>query len=185
MKFKIIIISLVVFTFLSCTKKEYDIEFQEGYPSMFADNWIAFEFRGGNIEEADELLPPYDLVTSIDPNRDGYLIIDKLYDADVRVRVAYADSSFSVIMGEQLEQISTNTYGIKYVCIDGYITENPVLTDFIYDLALAFFENMAFYRDDIEDVIFMRAGFYDDYQARIDTVLIIGYRKTGFENVEY
>lgn len=170
---------------LSCTKKDYEIEYQEGYPSILADNWIAFEFRGGEIETDEAILPPYDLVTSLDPNRDGYLIVDKLYDSDVRVRASYSDTAFSVQMGEQLELISNNTFGIKYISIEGYVTENPVLTNFIYNLTLLFYENMAFYPDQIKDVIFFRAGFYDSYKARIDTVLILGYRKTGFEDIEY
>jgi len=184
MKIKaIILLSILIFIFLACTKKEYEIEYQEGYPNLFADNWIAFEFQGGEIE--GNILEPYDLVTALDPNREDYLIIDKIYNSDVRVRASYFDTTFSVVMGEQLELISTNTYGIKYISVDGYVTENPVLTGFIYDLAMAFYENLAFYPEDIKDVIFLRAGFYDEFRARIDTVLILGYRKTGFENVEY
>jgi len=180
LKISILVIILIL---SSCSGSDYDIDYQEGYPNKLADNWIAFEFQGGEIE--GNILEPYDLVTSLDPNREGYLIIDKLYGSDVRVRAEYNDSSFSVNMGGQLEMVSANTYGIKYISINGYVTENPVLTYLAYELATAFYENAAFYPEDIEDVIFMRAGLYDEYQARIDTVLILGYRKTGFENVEY
>jgi hypothetical protein len=176
----IIIIAIMVF---SCTKEDYEIEYQDGYPNKLTDNWIAFEFQGGDIE--GNILDPYDLITALDPNRERSLIIDKLYDSDTRVRAEYNDTAFFVDMGEQLELISTNTYGIKFITIDGYVTENPVLTNAAYDLALLFFENMAFQRSDIKDVIFIRAGFYDEYRSRIDTVLILGYRKTGFENIEY
>ena len=184
MKVKSIIVPvLFIAVLVSCTKQEYDIDYQKNYPDKLADNWIAFEFQGGDIE--GKILPPYDLVTALDPNRDGYLIIDKIYDSDSRVRASYSDSSFTVLMGDQLEMISTNTYGIKYLSIEGYVTGNPVLTNLAYDLAMAFYENMAFYPEDIKDVIFLRAGFYDEYRAIIDTVLILGYRKTGFENIEY
>jgi hypothetical protein len=167
----------------ACSKKPYDIEYQKGYPNLFADNWIAFEFQGGDIE--GEILDPYNLVTSLDPNRNGYLIIDQLYDCDIRVRAVYADTSFSVEMGDQLETISTNTYDVKYLTVKGYITTNPVLTSFTYDLATVFFEHIAFYPEDIKDVLFLRAGLYDEYKTRVDSILVIGYRKTGFEDVNY
>lgn len=173
----------VILWLLSCSEKPYTIEYQDGYPNSFADNWIAFEFQGGDIE--GEILEPYDLVTSLDPNREGYLIIDQIYNSEIRVRASTADSSFHVEMGEQLETISTDTYGVKFLTVHGYITTNPVLTSVAYDLAASFFENMAFYPEDIQDVLFLRAGLYDGYKDRIDTVLILGYRKTGFENVEY
>jgi hypothetical protein len=168
---------------ISCSEKPYDIEFQQGYPNTLADNWIAFEFQGGDIE--GEILDPYDLVTSLDPNRQGCLIIDQLYGCDIRVRTEFADSSFSVEMGDQLETISTDTYGVKYLTVNGYVTTNPVLTSFVYDLATYFFDNLAFYPEDIKDVLFLRAGLYDKYINPVDTLLILGYRKTGFENIEY
>jgi hypothetical protein len=179
---RIIILPVCLALLLSCSE-DNGIENQEGYPGTFADNWIAFEFQGGDIEGT--VLDPYNLVSSLDPNRPNSLIIDRLYNADVRVRAAYTDSSFSVSMGEQLDKINTNNYGIEYVSLDGYITSNPVLTNFAFRLANAFYENLAFYESDISDVIFIRAGFYDSLQVEIDTVLIIGYRKTGFEDVNY
>jgi hypothetical protein len=179
----ILSILLALTWMISCSDDSSETEYQDGYPNAFADNWIAFEFQGGDIE--GNILEPYDLVTSLDPNREGYLIIDQIYNNNIRVRAACADSSFHVEMGEQLETISINPYGVKYLTVNGYITTNPVLTNFAYDLAAYYFENMAFYPEDIEDVLFLRAGLYDEYQDRIDTVLILGYRKTGFENVEY
>ena len=180
---KYIILFTLVGLLISCSEKPYDIEYQKGYPNLFADNWIAFEFQGGNVE--GEILDPYVLVTAVDPNREDYLIIDQLYDSDIRVRTAYSDSSFSVEMGDQLETISTNTYGVKFLTVHGYITTNPVLTNFAYNLATAFYEHMAFYPEDMKDVLFLRAGLYDEYRSRVDSILIIGYRKTGFEDVEY
>ena len=168
----------------SCNKDEYEIDYQDGYPSIFAGNWIAFEFQGGNIEHG-VLSEPYDLVTALDPNRSNSLIIDKLYASDVRVRTEISDTSFSVNMGEMLEQVSTNTYNIKYVTARGYITENPVLIRTLYSLAQLYFEDMSFDESYIKDLLFMRAGFYDDHKAQVDTVLILGYRRTGFEEVNF
>lgn len=113
------------------------------------------------------------------------MILDKLYNSDVRVRAEHNDSAFSVQMGEQLEQIGTNTFDIEYVSIDGYITVNPILIDLTYYFASESFENISFEISDIEDVIYMHAGFYDKYRALVDTVLIVGYRKTGFEETNY
>ena len=183
MKKSTLSIFITLMVLFSCTKNDYEIEYQDGYPNRLADNWVSFEFQGGDIE--GNILEPYDLVTALDPNREGYLIVDKLYGSDIRVRAEYNDTAFSVNMGNQLEMISTDTYGIQFISINGYVTENPVLTNLAFDLALLFYESVSFQRDDIEDVIFMRAGFYDEYKARIDTVLILGYRKTGFEDVEY
>lgn len=178
------ILVLFIFAFLlSCEENGDELEFADGYPSDLADNWIAFEFLGGDFDGT--VLQPYKLVTSLDPNRNGSLIIDRIYNADVRVRTAYNDSAFTVVMGDQLELINTNNYGIEFISIEGYVTTNPVLTNLAFDLAKTFFENIAFYESDIEDVILMRAGFYDAYKTRIDTVLILGYRKTGFEDVTY
>lgn len=165
-------------------KEDYVIDYQEGYPSKLTGNWIAFEFRGGTIENAS-LMAPYNMVTSLDPNRQNALILDKLYGSDIRVRAEYSDTSFSVVMGEMLETVSTNVYAIKYVSLEGYITSNPVLVNTLYSLAASFYEDMAFDISYIEDLMFLRAGFYDKYKAQIDTALILGYRTTGFEEVSY
>ena len=167
-----------------CMKEDYIIEYQDDYPNKLAGNWVAFEFQGGTLEDA-VAAEPYDLVTSLDPNRPGYMILDKLYAADVRIRAEYADSAFFVEMGENLEKVSTNNYDIDYASIDGYITSNPVLLSTLYQLALLYYENITFERSDLEDLIFLRAGFYDRMKAQVDTVLILGYRKTGFEEVTY
>lgn len=181
--YKVLVFFLLVLC-TDCMKEDYIIEYQSDYPSMLAGNWVAFEFQGGSLEGA--VTPePYDLVTSLDPGRQGSMILDKLYAADVRVRAEYSDSSFIVIMGENLEKVSTNNYDIHYVSLNGYITTNPVLLSTLYQLAMIYFEDMAFEYSDLEDLIFIRAGFYDQLEAQIDTVLILGYRKTGYEEVSY
>ncbi|MBN2521742.1 MAG: hypothetical protein JXB24_00630 [Bacteroidales bacterium] len=182
-KSNIAIVLFLVSSLMSCIQKDYDIGYQDDYPNKFAGNWIVFEFPGGEI--GNTLYEPYDLVTSLDPNNRGYMIIDKLYNSDTRVRAEYSDSAFYVCMGEQLEQISTNTYDIEYISVDGYITANPVLINMAYNFAALSFESISFEISDIEDIIYMHAGFYDAYKTVVDTVLIIGYRKTGFEETTY
>ena len=39
----------IIVLWSACSKEKYDIEYQEGYPNLFADNWIAFEFQGGIV----------------------------------------------------------------------------------------------------------------------------------------
>ncbi|MBN1597608.1 MAG: hypothetical protein JW894_04900 [Bacteroidales bacterium] len=182
--FKIVLLISFVIIVSSCLKKDYDIEYQEGYPNSLAGIWIAFEFQGGTIE-GNFLSPAYELVTSLDPNVDSSLILDKLYNSDTRVRAHYRDSTFCVEMGEQLEYISEDLYNISYISVDGYVTTNPILIDLAYQMASIYFEGVEFEPSDIEDVIFMHAGYYDEFRYMIDTVLLIGYRKTGFEEVSY
>jgi len=182
-KLKILIIPVILVCLNSCLQKDYDIEYQDDYPNKLAGNWVVFEFPGGEI--GDVLYDPYDMVTALDPNMQGSLIIDKLYDSDIRVRAEYEDSTFFVEMGEQLEKISSNTYDIEYLSVDGYITGNPVLINMAFYFASLSFENISFEVTDIEDIIYMNAGFYDQYKTLVDTVLIIGYRKTGFEETNY
>ena len=182
-KIRLLIVPIILVCLNSCFQKDYDIEYQEDYPNKLAGNWVVFEFPGGEI--GNLIYEPYDLVTSLDPNNPGSLIIDKLYNSDIRVRAEYEDSTFFVEMGEQLEKISTNTYDIEYLSIDGYITENPVLINMAFYFAALTFENISFEESDIEDIIYMNAGFYDQFKTLVDTVLIIGYRRTGFEETNY
>jgi hypothetical protein len=178
----VILLLVTVLSAASCEKKDI-IEYANGNPSMLVGNWIAFEFQGASFDGT--VLEPYQIATALDPNRDSALIIDKIYNADIRVRTAISDTAFSTIMGEQLEKVGTNNYGIEYISIDGYVTTNPILIRWAYDLAESFFDDMMFYESDIEDVMLIRAGFYDSYQSIIDTVMILGYRKTGFEDISY
>ncbi|QQS50556.1 MAG: hypothetical protein IPM71_13350 [Bacteroidota bacterium] len=80
--------------------------------------------------------------------------------------------------------MNDNTYGIQSVSIDGYVNENYILANFIYSLAMASFENPAFEVEDIDEIIFFRAGLYDAYYSLVDTIMVMGYRRTGFEEVE-
>jgi hypothetical protein len=180
----IIFISYLTFlSILSCKKDEPKVEYQEGYPNKLAGNWVVFEFPGAKI--VSPLYQPYDLVTALDPNNNGYMILDKLYDSDARLRAAYDSASFKVEMGPQLETVSTNTYDIAFISLDGYVSQNPIIINNVYQFALSSFDHIAFSVNDIKDVILIHAGYYDKYKYLVDTVLIMGYRKTGFEDVRY
>lgn len=172
----------ILFILSACSEQEPDVITGT---ALFPDNWIVFEFRGGQVETSDGARGPYMLVSAIDAVQDSSLVLDNLYGAGVRIRAAWSDSSFSAMMTKQLEPPDTNIYGIEYTSVKGYVTENPVLTQFMYDMATEAYEDINFYPEDIRDVIFLRAGFYDQSKEIIDTVLIIGYRKTGFENSAY
>lgn len=169
---------------MSGCKKDNTIVYQNGYPNKLADNWIAFELHGGSISGAS--YKPYDLVTSLDPNHAGYMILDKLYASDIRVRAQYTqDTIIHVDKGEQLEQVSKNTYNVAYISLDGYVTTNPFWIDASWQLANYYYPNLSFQYSDIKDVLYLHAGYYDKYNALVDTVLLIAYRKTGFEDVSY
>ena len=168
---------------LSCKKDDSKIKYQDGYPDILAGNWVVFEFP--NDEDPPILHDPYDLVTSIDPNNNGSLIFDKIYDSDTRIRAKYAADSFFVEMGPQLELVSTNTFDIAYVTLSGYVSQNPIIINAVYQYALSSFKNMAFTKSDIKDVILIHAAYFNKYQHPVQSALILGYRKTGFEDVKY
>jgi hypothetical protein len=183
-RYTLITLSFLAFLLIiSCKKDNTGFDRTGGYPKKLAGNWVVFEFPGGEIGKI--LYDPYDLVTSVDPNNDSAMILDKLYNSDTRVRATYDSAYFKVEMGAQLEKISTNLYDIAYISIDGYISQNPLIIQTVYSFARSSFENIAFKQSDIKDVILIHVGYYDKYKYPVDTVLIMGYRKTGFENVDY
>jgi hypothetical protein len=179
--FLILIIGISLVT--SCKKDDNEIEYQEGYPNKLAGNWVVFEFQGGN---EDGVMMNHDLVTALDPNNKGALILDKLYDSDIRVRAAYDDDTnkFSVEMGPQLETINDDS-DVKFISLNGKVSNEYYLVHQVYLLAYYSFDNIAFEESDIKDAIIIYAGYYDKYKQIYDTTLIMGYRKTGFEEVEY
>lgn len=181
---KIYLISLLLILIIvfACSDDEPEIEYQEGYPNRLAGNWVVFEFPNADLST---LYSPYDMVTALDPNREGYVIIDNLYNSDIRVRAEIvADTGFVVFHGSQLNYSSEN-YGIESITAFGFVNDNPIIVEFVYTLALYTYPDMAFELEDIEDALYIEAGFYDQQNALVDSVLIVGYRKTGFEEVEY
>ena len=177
----ILIIVLLIWT--SCSKDD-EIEYANGYPNKLAGNWVVFQFYGAELD--GQLSGPYDMVTALDPNRPNALILDNIYNTGVRVRAnILGDTGFYANQTAQLEVINNGNYGIETVSIDGYINDNPVLVNFTYRLAESSFENIAFTENDITEIIFFRAGLYDENKSLADTILIMGFRKTGFEDVDY
>ncbi|MBN2484527.1 MAG: hypothetical protein JXB34_01005 [Bacteroidales bacterium] len=172
-----------LFMALSCGK-DIDPGNADGYPSKLAGNWVVWEFQGGNIDGT--LSPPYEMVSALMPGNPQTLVFDNLYNTKTRIKAArVGDSAFYAFKTNQLEVINMGAFGIEKISIDGYIFDNFVLKNFIYRLALSSFENIAFSESDISEVIFFRAGYYDKLDALIDTVMVMGYRKTGFEDEKY
>ncbi len=177
-----LIVSLLLF--FACSDNEEPIDYANGYPNKLAGNWVVFQFHGGNLEGS--ISGPYDLVTALDPNRKKSLILDNLYNTNLRVRAEIkGDTGIYAINSPQLDLVNDNAYGIQSVSIDGYVNENEILANFIYSLAMASFENPSFQVEDIDEIIFLRAGLYDAYNSPVDTIMIMGYRRTGFEEVDY
>jgi hypothetical protein len=175
---------LAIGTLISCSKDNYTVEYAEGYPDKLAGNWIVYQFHGGDLDGS--VTGPYDLVTALDPNQEGYLIFDNIYDTDVRCRAEIlGDTGFYAYKTEQLEVLNYGGYGIETISLEGYSNTNSVLVNFLYSLAASSYENISFEESDISEIILVRLGLYDAYASPVDTLLILGYRKTGFENVAY
>jgi hypothetical protein len=169
---------------LSSCNKDDEIKYANGYPSKLAGNWVVFQFQGGNLDGA--LSSPYEMVTALAPNDYNTLILDNLYNTNTRIKAKIqGDTGFVATKTEQLEVLNLKNKHIVKISIDGYIKDNFVLKDYIYSLARSSFPNMAFTEDDITEIIFFRAGFYDVYGDPVDSVMVMGYRKTGFEDEKY
>jgi len=177
-------IVFVLFLLFSCGKDEYEIEYANGNPNPMAGNWVVWEFPKGEIGE--QIYPPYSMTTALLPNNENYLVLDNLYNVKLRIKAEIrGDTGIYAYKTDQLEVINKGGFGVEKVTIDGYIQENFVLKDFLFRLALFSFPDMSFSIDDIDEVIFFRAGYYDEYDALVDSVMVMGYRKTGFEDVDY
>jgi hypothetical protein len=147
----------------ACQDKDNTIEYAEGYPNKLAGNWIAYEFQGGAYDLSKLSSEEYNLVTALDPNSSDSLIIDNIYNSGVRVKTHFLGNNFSASHGRQLELINMGQYGIYSVSVDGQ-----------------------FQHDSKEgDYLIMNVGLYDHYSALIDTVFILAFRKTGFEDIDY
>jgi hypothetical protein len=178
----IIIFVLTLVAILNSCKKDND-GIPEKTPDILDGNWVVFETRVSDIGELIEA--PFDLVTAVDPNNDSLLVIDNLYSSGLRVKAIIDTTSFEVHKGEQLEKINARDKDIVSISLRGYVSTESVLVNTIYSLAASYYEHISFEASDIEDVIFIRAGYYDEYDDRLDTVMILGYRKTGFEDESY
>ena len=182
---KYILISTLTFAFLSgCSDDSEDIEYAPGYPSLLAGNWIVFEFQGGTLDGT--IGGPYDMSTTLAPNDDNMLVLDNLYNSGTRVKVDIdADTGFFAAKTDQLDLINMGQYDIEKISIEGYINDNYILKDFLFRLAQSTYPDMNFTVGNMSEIIFYRAGYYDKYNSLIDTVMVMGYRKTGFEDESY
>jgi hypothetical protein len=169
---------------LSSCIKDNELNSTRELRKKLAGNWIVFQFEGSKVN--DQYSSPYYTVTALDPNDDSTIIIDNLYNAGLRIKAKIVgDTGFTAVKTVQLDSAAKKNYNIDRITIDGYINQNFIIKDFMYQLASYTFENMSFTEDDMTEIIFYRAGFYNKNNERVDTVMIMGYRMTGFENVDY
>jgi len=163
-----VIIFGLILILTSCEDDSYDIEYQEGYPNVLAGNWVAIEFQNAIVVNGlptswDNISDYFDIVTALDPNSNDSLVIGNIYDSNIRVKVHYENDKFNVTKGNQLEVINYGQYGIYYVSVNGN------------------------YNNDEEsgEYLTMHIGLYDKYSSLFDTMYVIAFRKTGFEDTDY
>lgn len=156
---------VIVLAFITnaCQDKDYTIEYAAGYPNKLAGNWIAYEFQGGAYDLNKLSSEDYNLVTALDPNSEDSMVIDNIYNSGVRVKTHFQGYYFSVDHGRQLEVINMGRYGIYAVSVNGQLQHDAEEGDYLI----------------------MNVGLYDQYSAPVDTVFILAFRKTGFEDVDY
>lgn len=163
---KIVYIALVtiVAVTVACEDETYEVEYQSGYPNVLAGNWQAFDFPGGVFSLESNIDGPYDLVTALDPNSSDSLVLSNIYNTGIRVKAKFSGQTFNVTKGKQLEVINDGQYGVHYVSVEGEVVQAS--------------------RGDEQDVIILLVGLYDQYSSIVDSVLIYGFRKSGFEDIE-
>ncbi len=169
---------------MACSDNEQGIEYQGGKRNPLVGTWVAFEFAA---DSSGRIYEPYGLIISNDPNNPGHIILDKLYDSDVRIRAEYFEDSTFTTNGKtnQINPFGSKVYFIDSVRMEGFVSTSWFLGDIAYQLAFLAYEDMQFDRDDIEKFIYMDVWYYDQYGDPIDSVMIVGYPKTGFEEVSY
>jgi hypothetical protein len=110
------------FLFLTLAACSKDSGLPEKQPSEFDGNWVVFEIRENEI--FDQIEGPFDLVTSVDPNRDYTVLIDNLYASGLRIRSPYDTTAFEVVMAEQLEKNNAGFKNIAFISARGYVSDN-------------------------------------------------------------
>jgi hypothetical protein len=167
---KTVYISIFILAGLVCVTCEpedpysYNIETQEGYPNVLTGTWKAVDY----IVLENAFVPidnskGYDLVTSLDPNNKDRLILDNVYNSNLRVSAVIdrVRNIFYVNRGKQLEDVNAQ-FDVETISVFGlYRTEN-----------------------EIGEFLRIQTGLYDQYGDLYDTVIIFGIRNTGFEDVE-
>ncbi len=181
---------LVCMLFSGCNNDETEIEYASNNPDYLVGDWIAFQFQGGSL--SGQYYGNYTITTAISPDNEDMLIVNNIYDTDVRIKVPIiGDTTIYSNNTAQLEVINEGSYGIESVSIDGYFYhvdnysyQASTLQSFMYSLAESVYENISFSEDDIEDLMVFYAGLYDSNNSLIDSILVMGYRKTGLEDVD-
>ncbi len=176
--------------FYSCNKDDYDIEYASNNPDYLVGDWISFQFQGGSL--SGQYYGNYTISTAADPDNGNMLIMNNIYNTDVRIKVPIiGDTTIYSKNTTQLEVIDEGSYGIQSVSINGYFYhvddysyQATTLQSFMYSMAASIFENISFEADDIEDLMVFYAGLYDSNNSLVDSILVMGYRKTGLEDVD-
>ncbi len=182
------LIIMIMSIIISCQDNGYDIEYQDGYPTKLAGNWIAYDYQLNksdylaaldtinkfdlsyqsefdnflNLIELNARSDKYDLVTALDPENDQNIIFNNIYNSGYRTRVVYDTTKFSTKLGEQLNKLTTGGLNVNYISLSGQLVE-----------------------DSQGDILFIILGLYDNESALIESLFITAYRKTGFEDTDY
>lgn len=164
------ILGCMLFFTLAC-EKEASIDYQPGYPDRMAGNWYVYDFQGKfvhidslhqiNIDEPDLFEGPYYLSTAMDPNHKDSLVIQNIYNANLRVKAKLDSNRFFTVYGDQLEVFNRGGDSIFYVSLEGYVIDGSE-----------------------GDRIVMTIGLYDKNQQYYDSIFTYGFRKTGWEDYE-
>lgn len=175
--------------FVSCEKKEYDIEYQDGYPNILAGNWIASDYQIpkenyakvldtindfdlNNLGQFSQFIntldlisqsDDYEFVSALDPNTDSLLVLSNIYGSGIRTKVKYNHKKLESRFSDQLEIINYGGYGIYYTSVSGQLVQDEENGDFLC----------------------LIIGIYDKDKELFDSMLMIAYRKTGFEDTNY
>lgn len=169
-KYITIILMVIAVLFVSCKEEDpfgYEIEYQEGNPSIFVGTWSAFDVNSEGLQIGSG---NYDLITAVDPNNTNMIVFDNIYNANLRVKsfVDRANDRLYVQKGKQLE-ITNAAYDIQTISIQGW---------YIEDIS-QIFENTP-----KSEALYLNVGMYDEYNDLYDTILIWALRKTGLEDIE-
>jgi len=155
---------------IACGEKD-EIEYQTGYPTKMAGNWYVFDFQGRfvtidslnqiDFEEPDKVDGAFYLSTALDPSDNGFLVIQNIYNNNLRVKAKMDSNRFFVNYGEQLEKIKISGDTISFITLEGYVFEASE-----------------------GDRIVMTIGLYDKRKLFYDSIVTYGFRKTGWEDFQ-
>ncbi|NBC83150.1 MAG: hypothetical protein GVY19_07185 [Bacteroidetes bacterium] len=152
-------------------EEEQQVDYQEGYPNRMAGNWYVYDFNGKfvsidslhqiDIQNPEMFEGPYYLSTALDPESDDSIVIQNIYNANVRVKARLDSNRFFTTYGKQLEVFNLGGDSIRYVSLEGYIIDG-----------------------NDGDIIVMTIGLYQTKHTNYDSIFTYGFRKTGWEDYE-